>query len=77
MSEKPDYADGEYEHCWNCGGEGYTWECIDGSCLDADIGCELCERRCSVCTPAHASPELQEVLAEALANSPPASEVSK
>lgn len=37
------------EDCWNCGGEGYTFDCIDGCCEDADSGCEDCARRCSEC----------------------------
>jgi hypothetical protein len=37
--------------CWNCSGEGYTYDCIDGCCLYASEGCELCERRCWVCNP--------------------------
>ncbi|MFG1413419.1 hypothetical protein V5G24_20115 [Xanthobacter sp. VTT E-85241] len=43
-----DYDDGE---CWNCGGEGYVFDCIDGFCADAEAGCDLCTRRCDVCNP--------------------------
>src|SRR6185312_7378551 len=32
--------------CWNCGGEGYTFDCFDGCCEDADVGCDDCTRRC-------------------------------
>ena len=44
-----DPYDGEDTDCWNCGGEGYVFDCIDGFCLDAEIGCDLCTRRCDVC----------------------------
>jgi hypothetical protein len=37
------------EDCWHCGGEGETFDCIDGCCLDADSGCELCKRDCLEC----------------------------
>jgi hypothetical protein len=37
------------EGCWNCGGEGYTFDCFDGCCLDAEIGCEECSRECVEC----------------------------
>jgi hypothetical protein len=37
------------EDCWNCGGEGYTADCIDGCCADAESGCELCSRDCVEC----------------------------
>jgi len=35
--------------CWNCGGEGYTFDCFDGCCEDADVGCDDCTRRCFEC----------------------------
>ncbi len=35
--------------CWNCGGEGFHFDCLDGCCLDADVGCDLCTRTCEVC----------------------------
>lgn len=38
--------DGE---CQRCGGEGIIWECFDGFCEDADIGCDACTRSCPVC----------------------------
>lgn len=44
-----DYDDGE--ECGNCGGEGYTYLCIDGCCVDAEEGCEICARRCDWCNP--------------------------
>lgn len=37
------------EECWHCGGEGYTFDCIDGCCLDAEVGCEDCSRDCVEC----------------------------
>jgi hypothetical protein len=37
------------EECWNCGGEGATFDCIDGCCVDAESGCEDCERPCIEC----------------------------
>lgn len=63
-----EYDDGE---CWNCGGEGFTFDCFDGFCEDADIGCADCTRKCRVCAPR--TPEqqaetdaLRQVLADAL-----------
>lgn len=43
----PDWDDDD--SCWQCDGEGYLFSCIDGCCLDADIGCDLCERTCDIC----------------------------
>jgi hypothetical protein len=37
------------EECWHCGGEGYTYDCIDGCCEDAESGCEDCASRCAEC----------------------------
>lgn len=37
------------DECWNCGGDGYTYDCIDGCCEDAESGCELCSRPCPEC----------------------------
>lgn len=42
----------EDDDCANCGGEGYTHDCFDGFCLDADEGCDLCTRRCDWCNSA-------------------------
>lgn len=44
-----DYDDDE---CGNCGGEGVTYDCIDGCCMNAEDGCDLCMRRCDWCNPA-------------------------
>jgi hypothetical protein len=47
-----DFDDFDMEDdCPNCGGEGVIYHCIDGCCVDADIGCELCERTCDWCRP--------------------------
>lgn len=37
------------EDCWYCGGEGVTFDCFDGFCLDSDVGCEDCTRDCPEC----------------------------
>lgn len=37
------------DECWHCGGEGETFDCIDGCCEDADYGCEDCSRPCIEC----------------------------
>ena len=65
---KDDFDD---DGCWNCGGEGRVNDCIDGCCIDQDdIYCDYCSKRCDVCRPKQpASPELQEVLREALEKS--------
>lgn len=39
----------ENEECANCGGEGVIYDCIDGQCLDAESGCDLCASRCDFC----------------------------
>lgn len=46
-----DYYDDYEDECWNCGGDGYVHDCIDGFCADADYGCDLCTRRCDICNP--------------------------
>jgi hypothetical protein len=66
------YDDGE---CPVCGGEGVVFDCFDGCCADADFGCDDCTRECECMrsTPSSkrmASPGLQQVLDEALANIP-------
>ncbi|MCJ8518976.1 fructose/tagatose bisphosphate aldolase [Pseudorhizobium tarimense] len=50
----PYFIDDDSEDCWNCGGEGFVSECIDGCCEDAESGCDLCTRRCDICNPAPA-----------------------
>jgi hypothetical protein len=37
------------DECPECGGEGVIFECFDGFCLDAEIGCEDCTRDCAEC----------------------------
>ncbi len=38
--------------CWNCGGEGVVYDCIeDFACIDPEGGCDLCGRACDVCAP--------------------------
>lgn len=45
----PWFFDDPGEDCGNCGGEGYVFDCIDGCCEDAEVGCDLCTRRCDWC----------------------------
>ena len=69
MSDPHDYDDHlDGDECWNCGGEGRVNHCFDGCCIDQDdIYCEFCSKLCDVCNSKRpASPELQEVLREAL-----------
>ncbi len=41
--------------CWQCSGEGYTYDCFEEwACVDPEGGCDLCMRRCDVC--AHVLP---------------------
>lgn len=37
------------DECWHCGGEGETYDCIDGCCVDAEFGCPDCARPCPEC----------------------------
>ena len=37
------------DECWNCGGEGETYDCIDGCCVDAESGCAECAQPCIEC----------------------------
>lgn len=37
------------EECWYCNGEGETYDCIDGCCVDAESGCADCARPCIEC----------------------------
>lgn len=45
-----DFGVCEGDDCWQCGGEGVVFDCIDDQCLDAEIGCDLCTKRCDVCS---------------------------
>lgn len=50
---KIEWADGsgheEPQTCWNCGGEGFVFECFDGQCRGAEEGCDDCTVPCDVC----------------------------
>jgi hypothetical protein len=60
-----DYDDAE---CWQCGGEGFVYGCSwDWQCDTWDGDSCLCTRRCDICNPAPRNPELDRVLADALA----------
>jgi hypothetical protein len=37
------------DECWHCGGDGATYDCIDGCCVDPESGCSLCARPCLEC----------------------------
>lgn len=40
----------EDDDCWNCGGEGYVFNCFEEfACIDPEGGCDLCMRRCDIC----------------------------
>lgn len=43
--ENPHYDD----TCPCCGGDGYIFDCFDGFCENADIGCDDCTRPCPEC----------------------------
>lgn len=58
------------EDCGQCDGSGYWYSCIDGCCLNAEEGCDLCARRCDFCNAPKPSPEtnaLRQVLGDAIA----------
>ena len=42
--------------CPTCGGEGFIFDCFDGFCLDADIGCDDCTRSCPDCAQPESQP---------------------
>jgi len=71
---RDDYDDYPDDECGNCGGEGFTYDCIDGCCLNAEDGCELCAHRCDWCNPRKPKvPDneivaLRQILADALSN---------
>lgn len=49
FSEEYDH-DWNNEPCWQCGGEGYIYNCFEEyACVDPESGCDLCMRRCDVC----------------------------
>lgn len=37
------------DECWYCGGDGATYDCIDGFCADPESGCADCYRPCPEC----------------------------
>jgi hypothetical protein len=37
------------EDCPFCGGEGATFDCVDGFCLNAESGCDGCAQPCAEC----------------------------
>jgi hypothetical protein len=53
MSTVESYDDVEHladdDTCQTCGGDGFVHDCIDGCCLDVEIGCDDCTRRCPDC----------------------------
>ena len=52
------------EDCGQCDGSGYTYDCIDGCCANAEEGCRLCERRCDFCNPFKPTPKQAEERAQ-------------
>ena len=60
-------ADDDNE-CPQCGGEGFVFQCFDGFCEDADVGCDDCTRPCPECGIRYKpAPEgLGDILAKAL-----------
>jgi len=63
-----DEYDDEPNDCYECGGEGFVSNCVEEwACLDPEYGCDYCTRRCPLCHPAKRDPQLDTVLAEALA----------
>lgn len=63
MDDDP-YDDGS---CWECGGEGFIFDCFDGSCAGADMGCDGCTKPCPICTPKPKDYDaLRKVLGDAL-----------
>lgn len=58
FGEVDDYDDEiDGDSCGNCGGEGFTYHCIDGCCVDAEEGCDLCASRCDWCNPPKRHPK--------------------
>lgn len=37
------------EECPTCSGDGFIFDCFDGFCVDAEIGCEECTSVCPDC----------------------------
>lgn len=73
-----DHGAPDDEDCGQCDGSGYWYHCIDGCCLNADEGCDLCARRCDFCNPFKPTPaqaeeraQLGEILADAISKQKP------
>lgn len=52
------------EDCGQCDGSGYWYHCIDGCCINAEEGCDLCARRCDFCNPVKQTLEQAEERAQ-------------
>lgn len=68
-----DFDDDEDRECPNCGGAGVIYCCFEEfACIDPEGGCDDCERRCDWCSGLKkpASPELGQILADALNSLP-------
>lgn len=37
------------EVCQECAGDGFVFDCFDGFCEDADVGCDYCATECREC----------------------------
>jgi len=61
LTDYDDYGDGE---CWYCGGDGFVFECFDGFCLDADVGCDDCTRECLECRRRAAVAQINTLIGE-------------
>lgn len=47
-----DFDDDFDDQCYECGGEGFVSSCFsEYACLYPEDGCDLCTRRCDVCSP--------------------------
>ncbi len=47
--EADDLLNPDGSECWHCGGDGETFDCIDGCCVDAEAGCPTCATPCPEC----------------------------
>jgi hypothetical protein len=44
------FDDGPWIECWQCGGEGVVYDCVEEyACVDPEDGCDYCARRCDIC----------------------------
>lgn len=67
------WTDDHDDECGQCDGSGFWYHCIDGCCINAEEGCDMCARRCDFCNPFKPTPEqaderakLGQILAEAI-----------